>query len=232
MSTSSMRGSMAAARPHDAGALSDFLGTLRAMSIYLVTLVRKTSDQVGVTFDLQVMYADVANDSGQSIYCGIDYVHKMIRRDRRTAQRGTRILEDMNWLQLVGNEFGGRELETGKGLARIYRINPDWIDLANAHMATITRGMHVKVLPWAEGRRGVHRRAALDAEKGGTTPPQQSLTLIKATKLVDEPKNDSSTSQRVLCSECEERPAVLNRPGTSIRVCYRCWKDDDHAVAL
>ncbi len=194
------------------------------MSLFLTSLVRKTSDQVGTNFNVQVLYADVANDSGSSIFCGIEYIRKLCRVNRRTAQRSTRHLELLGWLQVVGNEFGGRRPGRSKGLATVYQINPIWIEQATACLAIIKRGEHVKILHWAEGRHGVPQRAALDTSKGGTTPPQQSLT-IKATNLVDYPK-ESSTIQKPLCELCTESAATLHLPGKKGLVCFPCWSNE------
>jgi hypothetical protein len=199
------------------------------MSLLLVKLVRKTSGQKGASFQLQVMYADIANDCGKSIYAGIDYVAKMCRIDRRTAQRMTRHLESINWLQLVGNEHGGRNPGTNQGLARQYQINPQWIQLATPHAQTIGRGEHIKVLAWYTRGGGV---ASLDGgilcPDSDATPPQQYLTLKQA-MLVENAKSQFSTTHNVeldMCESCYFEYAKMNLPGRKTRVCFRCWQEE------
>ena len=86
---------------------------------------------VGMVFDhypnggsellLAVKLADNADDFGHNIYPSVATLALQTRQSVRTVQNQLRRMQDMGWLLLVRHSAGGR------GLARVYHINPAFV---------------------------------------------------------------------------------------------------------
>lgn len=76
--------------------------------------------------------ADHADDDGTHIYPSINYIAEKTRQSPRAVQYQIRRMQQTGFLLLVANAGGGR------GRAREYRINPDWIN--GAELAPIPAG--------------------------------------------------------------------------------------------
>lgn len=96
------------------------------MSIRLMTLVWSYYPIGGGELILALAIADHGHDDGTSIYPGVTHLAHKTRQSERAVQYQLRRMEAATWLQPV------RYLNGGKGKAREYRINAEWIrDPAN-----------------------------------------------------------------------------------------------------
>jgi hypothetical protein len=102
--------------------------------------------------------ADHAEDNGTHIYPSISYIAEKTRQSPRAVQYQIRRMQQTGFLLLVANAGGGR------GRAREYRINPDWINGAElAPIPSSSKG--AENAPNAKGAKE-DRKGATDDGKG------------------------------------------------------------------
>ncbi|WP_157443361.1 helix-turn-helix domain-containing protein [Curvibacter lanceolatus] len=99
---------------------------------------------VGMVFDhypnggsellLAVKLADNADDFGHNIYPSVATLARQTRQSVRTVQNQLRRMQDMGWLLLVRHSAGGR------GLARVYQINPAFVRAYDSRIPPAERG--------------------------------------------------------------------------------------------
>lgn len=99
---------------------------------------------VGMVFDhypnggsellLAVKLADNADDFGHNIYPSVATLARQTRQSVRTVQNQLRRMQDMGWLLLVRHSAGGR------GLARVYNINPAFVRAYDSRIPPAERG--------------------------------------------------------------------------------------------
>ena len=130
---------------------------------------------------LALKLADHAHDDGTHIFPGIASLAEKTRQSERAVQYQLRSMEKSGWLILVGQAKGGR------GKAREYRINPDWIN--GAEIAPIAGGVKgEEIAPIhndakganesAEGCNPEQERVQNGALKGATAiAPESSVTV-------------------------------------------------------
>lgn len=102
---------------------------------------------VGMVFDhypnggsellLAVKLADNADDFGHNIYPSVATLARQTRQSVRTVQNQLRRMQDMGWLLLVRHSAGGR------GLARVYNINPAFVRAYDSRIPSAERGTWV-----------------------------------------------------------------------------------------
>lgn len=76
---------------------------------------------VGSRRMVAVVLASFADDDGASIALTVSEIARLCRLHERGVQRHLRTLLASGWLEHLGSGTGGR------GRARRYRINPDWL---------------------------------------------------------------------------------------------------------
>lgn len=86
----------------------------------------------GGELNLALKLADYADDDGTHIFPSIETMATKTRQSERAVQYQIKRMIKRGWLILVANEGGGR------GRAREYRINPEWIK--GADLAPISAG--------------------------------------------------------------------------------------------
>ncbi|MGP8437161.1 helix-turn-helix domain-containing protein [Paraburkholderia fungorum] len=102
------------------------------MSVKLMTAVFDRYPEGGGEMLVALKLADHADDDGTHIYPSINYIAEKTRQSPRAVQYQIRRMQQTGFLLLVANAGGGR------GRAREYRINPDWIN--GAELAPIPAG--------------------------------------------------------------------------------------------
>lgn len=91
------------------------------MSVKVMSLVFEHYHGQGGERCLALALADCANDSGASIWPGIERMARYSRQSERSVQRQLRAMEASGWLECTKPSVGG------KGRPNEYRINPRWI---------------------------------------------------------------------------------------------------------
>lgn len=91
------------------------------MSVKVMSLVFEHYHGQGGERCLALALADCANDSGASIWPGIERMARYSKQSERSVQRQLRAMEASGWLQCTQPSAGG------KGRTNQYRINPGWI---------------------------------------------------------------------------------------------------------
>jgi hypothetical protein len=102
------------------------------VSVKLMTAVFDRYPEGGGEMLVALKLADHAEDNGTHIYPSISYIAEKTRQSPRAVQYQLRRMQQTGFLLLVANAGGGR------GRAREYRINPDWIN--GAELAPIKSG--------------------------------------------------------------------------------------------
>jgi hypothetical protein len=102
------------------------------VSVKLMTAVFDRYPEGGGEMLVALKLADHAEDNGTHIYPSISYIAEKTRQSPRAVQYQIRRMQQTGFLLLVANAGGGR------GRAREYRINPDWIN--GAELAPIKAG--------------------------------------------------------------------------------------------
>lgn len=167
------------------------------MSVLLMGMCWERYPNGGGELLLALALADHAHDDGTKVYPSVSSLAEKTRQSRRTVQYQLRKMEQMGWLQLVAKEGGGR------GKAREYRINPDWVkgaDIAplaaqekGAEPAPLAAEKDAKDAPFNEeervqylrppndkGRNPEQERAQLTTQKGAiAVAPEPSGTVIE-----------------------------------------------------
>jgi len=130
---------------------------------------------------LALKLADHAHDDGTHIFPGIASLAEKTRQSERAVQYQLRSMEKSGWLILVAQAKGGR------GKAREYRINPDWIN--GAEIAPIAdSGKGEEIAPIQKDAKGANdstkgcnseqERVQNEALKGATAiAPESSVTV-------------------------------------------------------
>ena len=152
------------------------------MSIRLMTAVWDRYEGSGSELLLALALADHASDDGTRVYPSVSSLAAKTRQSERAVQYQLRNMEQKGWLQLVANEGGGR------GKAREYRINPEWVSGG-------TKGADsAPFLP--KGCKPEQERVQNDAQKGATAiAPESSVEPSKETPKEGVP--DGTCDQRV-----------------------------------
>jgi len=102
------------------------------MSIKVMDKVWDRYPEGGGELNLALKLADYADDDGTHIFPSIETMAAKTRQSERAVQYQIKRMLKRGWLILVANQGGGR------GRAREYRINPDWIK--GADLAPISDG--------------------------------------------------------------------------------------------
>jgi hypothetical protein len=127
------------------------------MSIKVMDRVWDRYPEGGGELNLALKLADHAHDDGTHIFPSVETLAKKTRQSERAVQYQIRRMEKSGWLILVANASGGR------GKAREYRINPDWIN--GAELAPISAGSKgAKNSPNEKGANGDAKGANVDAK--------------------------------------------------------------------
>lgn len=140
---------------------------------------------------LALALADHADDNGENVYPSVASLMGKTRQSKRTVQYQLRKMEEAGWLQLVAHEGGGR------GRAREYRINPDWIkgaDIApiskdgkGANSAPFESGKDADIAPFGVGERAQDLHPSEPERVQSETQRVQSTTQKGATAIAPEP---------------------------------------------
>ncbi len=91
------------------------------MSVAMTHAIFKRYPRGGSEMLLALALADHADDDGTHIFPSVKHLAAKTRQSERSVQYQLRKMEASGWLQLVNHVQGG------KGHAREYRINPDWV---------------------------------------------------------------------------------------------------------
>lgn len=161
------------------------------MSVKVMTAVFDRYPNGGGEMVLALALADHADDQGGSIFPSVRLLSEKTRQSTRTVQYQLRKMEQIGWLQLVANESGGR------GRAREYQINPDWIkgaDIAplsieekGADSAPIEEQKDAEVAPFNGEERAQDLHPYKPERVQSTTERVQSTTQKGATAIAPEP---------------------------------------------
>lgn len=121
---------------------------------------------------LALALADHADDDGTRVYPSVARLAKKTRQSERTVQYQLRKMQKDGWLVLVADENGGR------GKAREYRINSDWLKGANIAPFIVEQDAKSERVQNQKGCNLAHKRVQSDAQKGATAiAPEPSLTI-------------------------------------------------------
>lgn len=141
---------------------------------------------------LALALADHARDDGTKIYPAVQSLVRKTRQDRRTVQRQLRGMESERWLLLVAHEDGGR------GCAREYCINPEWIKGGVDAALSVPGADDAKSgasaalsTPVADEVKGGSSAALSSDQKGGKLPPfpdSQRATPVRERAALDTEK--------------------------------------------
>ncbi|WP_253947516.1 helix-turn-helix domain-containing protein [Paraburkholderia xenovorans] len=152
------------------------------MSVKLMTAVFDRYPEGGGEMLVALKLADHADDDGTHIYPSINYIAEKTRQSPRAVQYQIRRMQQTGFLLLVANAGGGR------GRAREYRINPDWIN--GAELAPIPSGSKgAENAPNGKGA-NADTKGATDDRKGANEStkgckafaPESSGTTIEPSK--------------------------------------------------
>lgn len=138
------------------------------MSVKVMGMVFDRYPAGGGEMVLALSLADHADHDGENIYPSVKRLALRTRQSERAVQYQLRKMEQADWLQVVGNEGGGRNNP------RVYRINPDWIKGADISQAETVKGANYDT----KGCNPEQQRVQNEALKGATAiAPEPSLTV-------------------------------------------------------
>ena len=130
---------------------------------------------------LALALADHAHDDGTNIYPSVNHLSIKTRQSERTIQYQLRKMEECGWLVLVADEKGGR------GKAREYRINREW--LKGAEIAPFIKGATDDIKGATDDIKG-----ATDDIKGAiAVAPESSITIIEPSITINKPSVQKCT---------------------------------------
>ena len=160
------------------------------MSIKIMSMVFDRYPAGGGEMLLALALADHAHDDGTNIYPSVNHLSIKTRQSERTIQYQLRKMEECGWLVLVADEKGGR------GKAREYRINREW--LKGAEIAPIIKGATDDI------------KGATDDIKGAiAVAPESSITIIEPSITIKDGKNKnphpSGCTLSKFLDECKEK---------------------------
>jgi|GEM_PF-1024826 hypothetical protein len=168
------------------------------MSIKVMTACWERYPNGGGELLLALALADHADDDGENIYPGVESLSRKTRQSKRTIQYQLRKMEDIGWLQLVAHEGGGR------GRARQYRVNPDWLKGAD-------------IAPIGKNPKGANA-APFNGDKGANTAPfndgkrAQELHPSGSERVQPETQRVQPTTQKGATAIAPESSGTVKEP--------------------
>jgi hypothetical protein len=172
------------------------------MSVKMTSMVFDRYPVGGHEYVLALCVADHAHDDGRKVFPTVESLARKSRQSVRATQMQLRRMEEDGWLQLVNAGDGGR------GLAREYRINPDWVagkDLP-AHAARAAARVAEKP---------TEQKGAADAPFFGESEPVDNSSEKGAADAPIPSKGCISTQKRVhrdAPADNRKEPSVINPP--------------------
>ena len=172
------------------------------MSVKMTSMVFDRNPVGGHEYVLARCVAHHAHDDGRKVFPTVESLARKSRQSVRATQMQLRRMEQDGWLQLVNAGDGGR------GLAREYRINPEWV--AGKELPA-----HVARAAAREAEKPTEQKGAADAPFSESASPVDNSAEKGAADAPISPKGCISTQKRVhrdAPADNRKEPSSLNPP--------------------
>lgn len=156
------------------------------MSAKLVGEVFDRYPGVGGEFTLALALADRAHDDGTHVFLSVDSLAQKTRQSERSVQYQLRAMEKAGWLILV------REASRALGLAREYRINPEWIGERKLYRPAKDKSPGAMVAPGVSGNQRQPAAPPSSLSPGATIAPG-SMPSQGCAQAVEKPPEPGAT---------------------------------------
>lgn len=155
------------------------------MSVKVMTAVFDRYPNGGGEMVLALALADHAHEDGSHVYPSVAALAEKTRQSARTVQYQLRRMEEQGWLILVGAGNGGR------GMAREYKISPDW--LKGADFAGLIKGANGDIKGAIYDEKGaIHDIKGANQRTKGCNPLHPHITV----RTVIEPNTNTREPAR------------------------------------